>query len=63
MRTTNSGLLSEIRDGAVPDGLSDAIDNFKANFVVTSDEYAVDPTALDADEMGDARSNKTLATE
>src|SRR6056297_2889716 len=63
MRTTNSGLLSEIREGAVPDGLGDAIDNFKSNFTVTSDEYAVDPTAIDADEMGDARSNKTLATE
>ena len=63
MRTTHSGLLSEIRDGAVPDGLGDAIDNFKANFAVTTDVYAVDPSTLDADEMGDARSNKTLATE
>ena len=62
-RSTHGGLLSEIRTGAVPDGLDAVIESFKANFTLTSDEYAVDPTKLDVDEVGDAKSNKTLATE
>ena len=65
MRTTHSGLLEEIQSSGVPDSLGDAIDQFKASFK-TSDDIAgnpTDPTATDADEMGDAESNKTLATE
>ena len=63
VRTTHAGLLSEIKTGAVPDELADAIEKFKASFAVTTDDYAVDPTKLDEDEMGEAESNKTLATE
>ena len=63
LRSTHGGLLAEIKTGAVPAGLDDAIVSFKANFTATTDEYAVDPTTLDVDEVGDAKSNKTLATE
>src|SRR6056297_2981915 len=63
VRSTHSGLLADIKTGGIPDGLDDAIVSFKANFTPSHDGYAVDPTALDVDEMGDAKSNKTLATE
>ena len=63
VRSTHSGLLSDLKSGGIPDGLDDAIVSFKANFTPSSDGYAVDPTALDVDEVGDAKSNKTLATE
>jgi F-type H+-transporting ATPase subunit alpha len=63
VRSTHSGLLSDLRSAGIPDGLDDAIVAFKANFTASSDAYAVDPTQLDVDEMGDAKSNKTLATE
>jgi F-type H+-transporting ATPase subunit alpha len=62
-RTTHGGLLSEMRTGGVPDGLGDVIASFKELFTPTTDEYAVDPTTLDVDEVGDAKSDKTLATE
>ena len=63
VRTTHAGLLSEIRDSGVPDGLASVIENFKASFTATTDDYAVDPTELAGEEMGEADSNKTLATE
>ena len=63
VRTTNSSLLADIKTGGIPDGLDDAIVAFKQTFNVTGDGYPVDPTALDVDEVGDAKSNKTLATE
>ncbi len=48
----------------MPDDLGDAIAAFKAQFQAsTSDTASVDPAAVDADELGDARSKKTLATE
>ena len=63
VRTTHAGLLSEIKSGPVPDGLASAIESFKASFTVSSDGHAVDPTSVDEDELGDAESAKTLATE
>jgi F-type H+-transporting ATPase subunit alpha len=63
LRSTHSGVLADLKTGGIPDGLGDAIASFKENFQPTTDEYAVDPTQLDVDEMGDAESNKTLATE
>ena len=63
VRTTHSGLLAELKSGGVPDALGDAIVSFKESFSVTGDGYHVDPTQLDVDEVGDAKSNKTLATE
>jgi F-type H+/Na+-transporting ATPase subunit alpha len=62
-RTTQSGLLADIKSSAIPDGIDDAIVAFKQTFTPTGDGYHVDPTALDVDEVGAAKSNKTLATE
>jgi F-type H+/Na+-transporting ATPase subunit alpha len=61
--STHSGLLADIKASGIPDGLDDAIIAFKANFTPSDDAYAVDPTQLDVDEVGAAKSNKTLATE
>jgi len=63
VRTTHSGLLADIKSSGVPDGLDAAIGAFKETFTMTGDGYHVDPTALDNDEVGDAKSTKTLATE
>ena len=43
--------------------LAGAIESFKETFTPSTNDYAVDPTALDIDEVGEAKSNKTLATE
>jgi F-type H+-transporting ATPase subunit alpha len=57
-------MLGEIRTGGVPDELADAVQAFKDQFEGGSgSSHAVDPTSVDADEMGDAESQKTLATE
>jgi F-type H+-transporting ATPase subunit alpha len=64
MRGRHASLLSELRTGAVPDALADAVQAFKDQFVAdTGIQLAVDPASVDADEVGDARSAKTLATE
>ena len=64
MRTRHSGLLSDLRTGGVPDELAAAIQAFADQFEPTGGAaHAVDPTSVDADEMGDAESQKTLATE
>jgi F-type H+-transporting ATPase subunit alpha len=48
----------------LPDGLADVVQAFKDRFVGAGEEgHAVDPASVDADEMGDAESHKTLATE
>ncbi len=64
VRTTHRGLLDEIKSGVVPDDLERVVEHFKTQFQVTSEDgQPVDPTSVDADEMGDAQSAKTLATE
>ncbi|MGA0961485.1 MAG: F0F1 ATP synthase subunit alpha [Ilumatobacteraceae bacterium] len=65
MRSRHAGLLQEIRTSGVPDSLADIVQSFKDSFVAASAASGVnaDPTAVDADEVGDANSNKTLATE
>ena len=63
VRSTHSGLLADIKTAGIPDGLDEAILSFKENFTATLDAYAVDPTKLDVDAMGNAKSTKTLATE
>ena len=50
----------------VPDELAGAVEAFKEQFLAASATAAgreVDPTATDADELGEAASQKTLATE
>ena len=65
VRTRHSGLLTEIRTAGVPDALADAVVAFKASFQRSdaASGVAVDPSSVDADEVGDAASDKTLATE
>jgi len=64
MRSRHASLLDELRTGAVPDALADAVQGFKDQFVADSGiQLVVDPTSVDADEVGDAKSAKTLATE
>ena len=63
-RTRHAGVLSGLRTGGVPDELGDLVQSFKDQFQVGGGAgYAVDPTAVDADELGEAASQKTLATE
>jgi F-type H+-transporting ATPase subunit alpha len=63
MRTTHGGMLDEIRTGAVPDDLDDVVQSFREQFQATDSTVTADPTATDADELGAAASQKTLATE
>ena len=63
MRTTHAGLLSELKTSGVPDALGDVIASFKETFTVSGGGKAADPTATDAEELGEAASAKTLATE
>jgi F-type H+/Na+-transporting ATPase subunit alpha len=67
MRTSQAGLLAELRQpkADVPAALGDVVQSFKAGFKrsVAGAGKAVDPGSVDADELGEAESNKTLATE
>ena len=64
IRGRHGSLLDELKTSGVPDALGDAIADFKSQFVVsTGDNPSADLSAIEADEMGAAQSNKTLATE
>ena len=67
MRTTQAGMLAGIRQepkADVPAGLADAIEAFKQQFEVGGAAAgSADPTAVDAEALGEAASAKTLATE
>jgi len=64
-RTRYKHMLDHIvTEKSVPDGLNEAINEFKASFVAaTSAAAAADPTKTDAEGVHDATSQKTLATE
>jgi F-type H+-transporting ATPase subunit alpha len=68
-RSRHGGLLSEVRDtGALPEGdaVEHAVNDFKASFRGSLGEdggATADPTATDAEALGEAESNKTLETE
>jgi F-type H+-transporting ATPase subunit alpha len=63
-RSRHGSLLDDIKTSGVPDDLDDAIVAFKAQFTSSADAARVaDPLATDADELGEAESDKTLATE
>jgi F-type H+-transporting ATPase subunit alpha len=64
-RAHHGGLLAHIREEkTLPEGMADATADFKANFAPTEDSHApADVTATDAEELADALSDKTLATE
>ena len=69
VRTTHAGLLAEARSNPkadVPANLGAVIDAFKASFVSGASgggAKPVDPTATDAEQVGAAHTDKTLATE
>jgi F-type H+/Na+-transporting ATPase subunit alpha len=69
MRTRHAGVLSGMRGNPkadVPGELGGLIESYKEQFVsgmAADAAAAADPTAVDADALGDAHSNKTLATE
>ncbi|HEY5664006.1 MAG TPA: F0F1 ATP synthase subunit alpha [Ilumatobacter sp.] len=64
MRSRHSGMLADLRTGGLPDTLGDVVQSFKAQFAAADGGgHHVDPTSVDADEVGDAQSGKTLATE
>jgi F-type H+-transporting ATPase subunit alpha len=66
-RERHGAMLAELRTNPkadVPSDLGDIVTAFKADFKITVPKTAaVDPTATDADALGEANSNKTLATE
>ena len=68
-RSRHGGLLTEIRDtGALPEGeaVERAVDDFKASFrdtLASEGGPTADPTATDAEALGEAQSDKTLKTE
>jgi F-type H+-transporting ATPase subunit alpha len=64
MRSRHSGVLADLRTGGLPDGLAGAVQEFKDQFTSSAGRgLPVDPSSVDADEVGAAASNKTLATE
>ncbi len=70
MRTRNAGVLAAMRSNPkadVPAEIADLIASFKEQFVAASvasaAARAADPMGTDAGEVGEAQSNKTLATE
>ncbi|MFZ9630220.1 MAG: F0F1 ATP synthase subunit alpha, partial [Ilumatobacteraceae bacterium] len=64
MRSRHGGVLDAVRSGGVPDDLAGIVAAFKSQFVAASAAArAVDPTATSAHELGEAASDKTLATE
>ena len=64
-RTRYRDLLDHIaNEKSLPDGMAEAVAEFKQSFQVTSsDAPALDLTAVEAEELGEAESAKTLATE
>jgi F-type H+-transporting ATPase subunit alpha len=67
MRSSQAGMLAGIRQepkADVPSGLADAIAAFKEQFEIGGAAAgSADPTAVDAEALGEAASAKTLATE
>ncbi len=65
MRSNHGGLMDELKTQKIPDSLGPAVDAFKAQFAPSSGDSTnpVDPASVDAEAMGDAESDKTLATE
>ena len=66
-RARHGAMLAELRTNGkadVPSDLGEIVITFKAQFKVTGPKAgSVDPTATSADALGDAASDKTLATE
>jgi F-type H+-transporting ATPase subunit alpha len=64
MRAGHAALLDEIKTTGLPDDLGDVIDAFKQQFRAAEQaRAAIDLTTVAQDEVGEAESMKTLATE
>jgi F-type H+-transporting ATPase subunit alpha len=63
VRGGHGSMLADLRSGAVPDELGGVVEAFKEQFEPTNLAHEADPSRTDAGELGDAQSNKTLATE
>ncbi len=63
MRSRHASVLAELRTSGIPEGLDDAIREFTDQFVVDEAAAAADPSKVAADEVAEAQSAKTLATE
>jgi F-type H+-transporting ATPase subunit alpha len=66
LRSAHGGLMSGLRSNPksdVPAELGEVVSSFKAGFVARSNERVADPLATSAHELGEAHSDKTLATE
>ena len=64
MRLRHADLLDSLRTGGIPDDLGQVVADFKEMFLArAAEQRAADPTATSAAELGEAESDKTLATE
>ena len=63
MRSRHAGLLQEIRTSGVLTASTTSFNHSKTRSLQPVRYRNADPTAVDADEVGDANSDKTLATE
>jgi F-type H+-transporting ATPase subunit alpha len=65
MRTRHAAMLDSLKTAGVPDDLGAVVEAFKQQFLAkrAEERRAADPTATDAEPLGEAHSPKTLATE
>jgi len=64
MRSRHGAMLADIRAKGLPDDLGSVVQSFKDGFMATlAAARKADEAASDAAQVGDAQSNKTLATE
>ncbi|MBM3827734.1 MAG: F0F1 ATP synthase subunit alpha [Actinobacteria bacterium] len=63
MRTRHGSVLSDLRTKKVGDDLAGIVQSFKDGFVAAIAARKANEAASDAEQVGEAQSNKTLATE
>ncbi|MCE2764984.1 MAG: F0F1 ATP synthase subunit alpha [Ilumatobacteraceae bacterium] len=63
MRTRHGSVLSDLRTKKVGDDLAGIVQAFKDGFVAANAARKANEAASDAEQVGEAQSNKTLATE
>jgi F-type H+-transporting ATPase subunit alpha len=63
MRTRHGSVLSDLRTKKVGDDLAGIVQSFKDGFVAANAARKANEAASDAEQVGEAQSNKTLATE
>ena len=64
MRSRHGAMLNDIRTKGLPDDLGSVVQSFKDSFMASAEAARkANEAASDAEQIGDAKSNKTLATE